>query len=115
MAASYKESDLQCSRLAIDVPPVPHFNHSDPKHMLMDLIDHAIVPDPDPPAFTTRQLLATGRTRILGQSLDVTYDAFADTRIDLPQRFDCRARDLDLPSQGASPSSFSASSKAMNS
>jgi len=70
---------------------VAHFDHKDEQAIIVDLIDHAIVADADPPLKASLQLACTGWPRSIGNRFGHFGDAFRGLSVESLECFPCSA------------------------
>src|SRR6266849_6315708 len=63
------------ARSAVDVATVPNLEDGNSEVMVLNLVQDAVIPLPDPKQIVARELLAARWPRLIGQPLHPRYDA----------------------------------------
>lgn len=63
---------------AVGFAPVSDLHHQYQEDLILDLVDHTIVPNPDAVAVLTLELLHPRRTRVAGQRQEAEVDPLLD-------------------------------------
>lgn len=76
-------------------------DHKDEQAIIVNLIDHAIVANTDPPLKASLQLACTRWPRLFDKRFDYLNDAFRGLSVEPLERFPCSTREDDAICQGA--------------
>src|SRR5438309_2232534 len=70
---------------AVDLAPVSHADHQDEQHLVLDLVQHPVVADPQPEVGLPVKCRHSWWSRVVGQGVDLVADALLVGPMDLPQ------------------------------